>query len=125
VRAAADGTIAVAGWQGGYGKTVRIRHGRGLETLYGHLSRIHVRRGQHVKQGELVGTVGSTGLATGPHLDYRTIRNGVFVNPLTIQPPPAEPVSASHRPAFEAARDRQLALLEGASLPVADVASAR
>jgi murein DD-endopeptidase MepM/ murein hydrolase activator NlpD len=111
VRAAADGTVVLAGWSGGYGRTVRIRHGRGLETLYGHLSRIAVRNGQHVSQGTLIGAVGSTGLATGPHLDYRTLRNGVYVNPLTIQPPPAEPVPAAARPAFEAARDRQMALL--------------
>jgi len=111
VRAAADGTVVLAGWSGGYGRTVRIRHGRGLETLYGHLSRIAVKNGQHVQQGALIGAVGSTGLATGPHLDYRTLRNGVYVNPLTIQPPPAEPVSASQRASFEVARDTQLALL--------------
>lgn len=111
VRAAADGTVVLAGWSGGYGRTVRIRHGRGLETLYGHLSRIAVRNGQHVSQGALIGAVGSTGLATGPHLDYRTLRNGVYVNPLTIQPPPAEPVPASARAAFEVERDRQIALL--------------
>jgi murein DD-endopeptidase MepM/ murein hydrolase activator NlpD len=111
VRAAADGTVVLAGWSGGYGRTVRIRHGRGLETLYGHLSRIAVKNGQHVQQGALIGAVGSTGLATGPHLDYRTLRNGVYVNPLTIQPPPAEPVPASARAAFEIARDAQLALL--------------
>ena len=95
VRSAADGTVVLAGWSGGYGRTVRIRHGRGLETLYGHLSRVHVKNGQHVQQGALIGAVGSTGLASGPHLDYRTLRNGVYVNPLTIQPPPAEPVPAS------------------------------
>jgi murein DD-endopeptidase MepM/ murein hydrolase activator NlpD len=111
VRAAADGTVVLAGWSGGYGRTVRIRHGRGLETLYGHLSRIAVKNGEHVQQGELIGAVGSTGLASGPHLDYRTLRNGVYVNPLTIQPPPAEPVPASRRAAFEEARDRQMALL--------------
>jgi murein DD-endopeptidase MepM/ murein hydrolase activator NlpD len=111
VRAAADGTVVLSGWSGGYGKTVRIRHGRGLETLYGHLSRIDVARGQHVQQGALIGAVGATGLATGPHLDYRTLRDGEYVNPLTIQPPPAEPISAALRPAFEAARDRQMALL--------------
>jgi murein DD-endopeptidase MepM/ murein hydrolase activator NlpD len=111
VRAAADGTVVLAGWSGGYGRTVRIRHGRGLETLYGHLSRIAVKNGQYVQQGALVGAVGSTGLATGPHLDYRTLRNGVYVNPLTIQPPPAEPVPAAARAAFEVARDQQLALL--------------
>jgi murein DD-endopeptidase MepM/ murein hydrolase activator NlpD len=114
VRAAADGTVVLSGWSGGYGKTVRIRHGRGLETLYGHLSRIAVKRGQHVDQGTLIGAVGATGLATGPHLDYRTLRDGVYVNPLTIQPPPAEPVPAALRAAFEEARDRQMALLPGA-----------
>jgi len=111
VRAAADGTVVLSGWSGGYGKTVRIRHGRGLETLYGHLSRIDVKRGEHVQQGALIGAVGATGLATGPHLDYRTLRDGEYVNPLTIQPPPPEPVPAALRAAFEEARDRQMALL--------------
>ena len=111
VRAAADGVVTLAGWQGGYGKTVRLRHGRGLETLYGHLSRIHVRPGQRVEQGALIGAVGSTGLSTAPHLDYRTVKDGVFVNPLKIQPPPPEPISASLRPAFNEARDQHLALL--------------
>jgi murein DD-endopeptidase MepM/ murein hydrolase activator NlpD len=115
VRAAADGTVVLSGWSGGYGKTVRIRHGRGLETLYGHLSRIDVKRGQHVQQGALIGAVGATGLATGPHLDYRTLRDGEYVNPLTIQPPPAEPVPAALRAAFEEARDRQMALLPTAA----------
>ena len=117
VRAAADGVVVSAGWSGGYGKVVRVRHMRGLETLYGHLSRIDVRRGQRVEQGERIGAVGMTGLATGPHLDYRTIRAGVFVNPLTIQPPPAQPVPASARAAFEDARDRELALLEPPAVP--------
>ncbi len=124
VRAAADGTVVLAGWSGGYGRTVRIRHGRGLETVYGHLSRINVRNGQHVDQGALIGAVGATGLATGPHLDYRTLRNGVYVNPLTIQPPPAEPVPAAARPAFEAARDRQMALLPGATTTTTEQAVA-
>lgn len=117
VRAAADGLVTEAGWSGGFGKMVRIRHGRGMETLYGHLSRIAVRAGQRVEQGATLGAVGSTGLATGPHLDYRTIKNGSFVNPLTIQPPPADPIPASVRAAFEATRDRELALLEVASPP--------
>jgi murein DD-endopeptidase MepM/ murein hydrolase activator NlpD len=112
VRAAADGVVVATGWADGYGKIVRLRHARGLETLYGHLSRIDVRSGQRVAQGDLVGAVGMTGLATGPHLDYRTLRNGVFVNPLTIQPPPAEPVPASARADFDATRDRELAALE-------------
>jgi len=125
VRAAADGVVVSAGWSGGYGKVVRMRHTRGLETLYGHLSRIDVKRGQRVEQGERIGAVGMTGLATGPHLDYRTIRSGVFVNPLTIQPPPAEPIRASARAAFEEARDRELALLEPpAAAPAAPAAVA-
>ena len=124
VRAAADGVVVAAGWSGGYGKVVRLRHTRGLETLYGHLSRIDVKRGQRVEQGERLGAVGMTGLATGPHLDYRTIRSGVFVNPLTIQPPPPEPVPAAARADFEATRDRELALLEPALPASALLASA-
>jgi murein DD-endopeptidase MepM/ murein hydrolase activator NlpD len=117
VRAAADGVVVQAGWHGGYGKVVKLRHGRGLQTLYGHLSRIHVKPGQRVEQGELIGNVGSTGLSTAPHLDYRTLRDNVFVNPLTIQPPPPEPLSAALRPAFEDVRMRSLALLEAVGAP--------
>jgi murein DD-endopeptidase MepM/ murein hydrolase activator NlpD len=117
VRAAADGVVTEAGWRGGYGKVVRLRHGRGLQTLYGHLSRIQVKRGQRVEQGELIGNVGTTGLSTAPHLDYRTLRDGVYVNPLTIQPPPPEPLSAKLRPAFEEVRTRALALLDAVGLP--------
>ena len=125
VRAAADGLVVSAGWSGGYGKVIRLRHTRGFETLYGHLSKIDVKRGQRVEQGERIGTVGMTGLATGPHLDYRTIRAGAFVNPLTIQPPPAEPVPTAARAAFEETRDRELALLEPpAPAPIAAAVTA-
>jgi murein DD-endopeptidase MepM/ murein hydrolase activator NlpD len=124
VRAAADGVVVSAGRSGGYGKVVKLRHTRGLETLYGHLSRIDVKRGQRVEQGERIGLVGMTGLATGPHLDYRTIRAGVFVNPLTIQPPPPEPVPASARAAFEEVRDHALSLLEPARPATALLAAA-
>ena len=111
MRASADGVVIRAGRDGGYGNVVRLRHANGYETLYGHLSRIDVKRGQYVQQGALIGAVGATGLATGPHLDYRTLRDGEYVNPLTIQPPPPEPVPAALRAAFEEARDRQMALL--------------
>jgi murein DD-endopeptidase MepM/ murein hydrolase activator NlpD len=117
VRAAADGVVLQAGWSGGYGKVVKLRHARGLQTLYGHLSRIAVRPGQRVEQGELIGNVGTTGLSTAPHLDYRTMRDGVFVNPLTIQPPPPEPLSAALRPAFEEVKMRALAQLDAVALP--------
>ena len=115
VVAAGDGVVALAGWSGGYGKAVRIRHPNGYETLYGHLSRINVRAGQRVAQGQAVGAVGATGLATGPHLDYRMLRSGAFVNPLTVLSPPAEPVPAAEQAAFADARDRRLALLDPAS----------
>lgn len=117
VMASAAGMVTLAGWSGGYGKTVRIRHAHGLETLYGHLSRINVRMGQRVEQGACIGAVGTTGLATGPHLDYRTIRSGVYVNPLTLEAPPPDPVSPAERLAFDAARTRELALLDPPAPP--------
>jgi murein DD-endopeptidase MepM/ murein hydrolase activator NlpD len=103
VHAAADGLVVLAGWLGGYGKTVRLRHANGYETLYGHLSRITVVRGRRVAQGTVLGAVGATGLATGPHLDYRMVRSGRFVDPLRLQMPPAEPVARSERAAFRQA----------------------
>ena len=102
VHAAADGVVILAGWLGGYGRTVRIRHANGYETLYGHLARIEVRRGQRVGQGDRIGTVGATGLATGPHLDYRMARNRTFVDPLRIQLP-----AGRARGAFRARRLRR------------------
>jgi murein DD-endopeptidase MepM/ murein hydrolase activator NlpD len=113
VQAASDGVVELAGWQGEYGKAVRLRHANGYETLYGHLSRIDVRRGQRVAQGTRLGAVGATGLATGPHLDYRMTRNGGFVDPLHIQLPPAQPVARGERSAFESEAARALALLDG------------
>jgi murein DD-endopeptidase MepM/ murein hydrolase activator NlpD len=111
VAAAADGVVSAAGWMGGYGRTVKVRHANGYETLYGHLSRIDVRRGQRVAQGARVGAVGATGVATGPHLDYRMSRNGRFVDPLRLVSPPAEPVPADEAPAFAETLRRCAALL--------------
>ena len=113
VHAAGAGVVSLAGWLGGYGQTVKVRHPNGYETLYGHLSRIHVRRGQRVSQGDAIGRVGSTGLATGPHLDYRMLRNGTYVDPLKLVSPPAEPVRKDERAQFEQAAGRALALLDG------------
>ncbi len=112
VGASADGVVSQAGYSGGYGKLVKLRHANGFETLYGHLSRIDVRVGQRVAQGARLGAVGATGLATAPHLDYRMLRNGSFVNPLRIQTPPAEPLTADEQPAFEEAAARGLLLLD-------------
>jgi murein DD-endopeptidase MepM/ murein hydrolase activator NlpD len=123
VSASADGMVIAAGWQGGFGNTVRLRHANGYQTLYGHLSRLRVRVGQRVAQGDVLGSVGSTGLSTGPHLDYRMARNGTWLNPLTAQLPPAEPLAEAERAAFVQVRDRVLALLDGARRPVLAAAS--
>jgi murein DD-endopeptidase MepM/ murein hydrolase activator NlpD len=112
VMAAADGVVTLAGWQEGFGKTVKLRHANGFETLYGHLSRTFVGAGQRVHQGTPIGAVGMTGLATGPHLDYRMVRNGAFVDPLRIQSPPAEPIPDGERRDFDLVRDARIALLE-------------
>ena len=81
IRAASGGVITRAGWQGGYGLLVSIGHGGGQETRYGHLSRIAVAPGQAVKQGDLIGFVGTTGRSTGPHLHYEMRVNGRAVRP--------------------------------------------
>ena len=113
VVAVADGVVLSAGMSGGAGRMVHLRHANGFETEYLHLSAIAVRAGSRVRQGELIGKVGSSGLATGPHLDYRLKKNGAFINPVTAHRamPPADPIPAAEMAAFEAARDRAMAAL--------------
>ena len=82
--AVADGRVARAGWAGGYGNKVRLNHAGGLATSYSHMSRIAVAPGQRVRQGQVIGYVGSTGLSTGPHLHFEIYRNGVAVNPRSV-----------------------------------------
>jgi murein DD-endopeptidase MepM/ murein hydrolase activator NlpD len=101
VRAVADGLVTHAGWDGGFGLSIQIRHARGYETMYNHLSRLDVRRGERVRQREVIGRVGTTGLSTGPHLDYRVRKAGVFVNPLGEKFIPGSPVPAHRREAFK------------------------
>ncbi|MCX7310389.1 MAG: peptidoglycan DD-metalloendopeptidase family protein [Alphaproteobacteria bacterium] len=81
VRATASGTVATAGWNGGYGKMVEIEHANGLATRYGHLSSIEVREGQTIRPGQIIGRIGSTGRSTGPHLHYETRVEGDAVDP--------------------------------------------
>ncbi len=83
--ASADGVVSRAGWAGGYGKQVRIAHESAIATSYSHMSRILVAPGSLVRQGQLIGYVGSTGLSTGPHLHYETFRGGQAVNPLSVR----------------------------------------
>jgi murein DD-endopeptidase MepM/ murein hydrolase activator NlpD len=102
VWAVADGTVRFAGRNGGNGIQVRLRHRSGYETYYNHLSRIAsgVRRGGRVAQKQVIGYVGSTGLSTGPHLDYRVARHGRFVNPLNEKFLPGEPIPAPQKTRF-------------------------
>ncbi len=117
VIAVANGTVVSAGASGGSGNMVRLRHNNGYETYYLHLSRFGngLRPGARVTQGQVIGYVGSTGLATGPHLDYRLRKNGTFVNPLVEHRrlPPGDPVPAQYVAAFGVVRDKALALMAG------------
>ena len=83
--AAADGQVVGAGWAGGYGRQVRIAHGGGVQTSYSHMNQIVASAGSFVRQGQLIGYVGSSGFSTGPHLHYEVIRAGVKVNPLGVR----------------------------------------
>jgi murein DD-endopeptidase MepM/ murein hydrolase activator NlpD len=111
----ASGLVSFAGWTGGGGRTVRVRHSSGYESEYLHLSAIAagIRVGTRVGQGEHLGNVGSTGLATGPHLHYGLRRDGRYVNPITEHQnlPPGEPVPATLKARFDAARDTLFAQL--------------
>jgi murein DD-endopeptidase MepM/ murein hydrolase activator NlpD len=115
------GHVVYAGRSGGEGNRVRIRHTNGYETLYMHLSRILVRQGQQVEQGQRIGLVGHTGLATGPHLDFRIKQNGAYRNFETLKLPPADPVARAQLPQFIAERDRWIALLPPVGAQVAQV----
>ena len=115
VVAVASGTVVSAGWSGGGGNMIRIRHASGFESYYLHLSAFAagIRAGAHVDQGELIGRVGATGDATGPHLDYRLRKNGVFVNPLIEHRklPPGEPIPVAELAAFRSTADATLTRL--------------
>ena len=123
VIAVARGAVEFAGRSGGSGNMVQLRHTNGYQTYYLHLSRFAegIRPGVRVSQGQTIGYVGSTGLSTGPHLDYRIRKNGTFVNPLVEirNTPPGDPVPPDEMPAFRALRDRLQAQLPG-SAPAVD-----
>lgn len=102
VRAAGEGRVRFVGRQGGYGNVIELEHGSGVVTVYGHLSRFapKLRRGQRVELAQVVGYVGSTGLATGPHLHYEYRVRGVHKNPQTVPLPDAEPIPGAERERF-------------------------
>lgn len=106
IYAAGNGTIEMAQRNGGYGKYVRIRHANGYQTAYAHMSRFGrgIRKGVRVRQGQIIGYVGSTGRSTGPHLHYEVIRNGNKVNPQRIRVPTGRTLSGEQLAAFQEAR---------------------
>ena len=113
IMAAGDARVQSVGWQRGYGRTVVLDHGRGHTTLYAHMSRFgNFKRGQRVKQGQTIGYVGASGLATGPHLHYEFRVNGVHKNPLAVTLPPPEPLKGQALVAFRAATAPTLARLQ-------------
>ncbi|GAB5502617.1 peptidoglycan DD-metalloendopeptidase family protein [Pyruvatibacter sp.] len=107
IYAAGNGTIVKAGWQGGYGKYVKIRHANGYETAYAHMSRIGkgITPGARVTQGQTIGRVGTTGRSTGPHLHYEVHVKGKKVNPMAIRVPTGRKLEGKALNAFKAARD--------------------
>ncbi|MEA3132861.1 MAG: hypothetical protein QOG17_707, partial [Gammaproteobacteria bacterium] len=123
IHAAGDGRISFEGTRGGYGKAIVLAHSNSVSTLYGHMSRfarkIHV--GSHVNQGDVIGYVGMTGLATGPHLHYEYLMNGVHMNPQTVRLPGAEPLRTASLSKFHSAA---APLLSSLSAPPATTAPA-
>ncbi len=102
IKATSDGTVALAGKKGGYGRTIVLKHGGKYSTLYAHLHKYArgVRTGKRVKQGQVIGYVGKSGLATGPHLHYEFRVNGVHRNPLTVKLPKVESINKKDLPVF-------------------------
>ncbi|HVI57837.1 MAG TPA: M23 family metallopeptidase [Luteimonas sp.] len=113
VMAAGDARVAFVGWKGGYGRAVILDHGRGYTTLYGHMSAFgKIKVGQRIPQGTVIGRVGSTGLATGPHLHYEFRINGVHRNPMSVTMPPPEPLRGAQLAEFRAQTGPALARIE-------------
>ena len=121
VLAAGDGVVLRAGWVGGYGNLVELRHLNGITTRYGHLRGIarKIHRGSRVEQGQVIGYVGSTGLASGPHLHYEFRMNGVAKDSRRVKIGGGAPVAKSDRAAFELERDRLVLLLRDSTSAVA------
>jgi murein DD-endopeptidase MepM/ murein hydrolase activator NlpD len=122
----ADGTVIFKGWSGGFGRLVKIRHNNGWISYYGHLSSYAdgVRVGRRVRQQDPIGYVGATGLATGPHLDYRLKVDGRFIDPLRAELPNSRPISVRNLARFAPIRDARLSELAVVG-PAAPLASRR
>jgi murein DD-endopeptidase MepM/ murein hydrolase activator NlpD len=108
--AAADGQVIAAGWSGGYGREVEVAHGSGIITLYGHMSGIVASPGEAVRQGQVIGYVGSSGLSTGPHVHFEVRVNGRPVDPMTVQIQSRNIISGPARQAFNARLKQLMAI---------------
>jgi murein DD-endopeptidase MepM/ murein hydrolase activator NlpD len=112
VQTIGSGRVIFAGRKGGEGNMVQVAHANGYETMYLHLSRMFVRTGEHIEIGKTVGLVGSTGLSTGPHLDFRILQKGQYRNFEKLGLPPSDPVSKKNLPEFAALREKWLPVLK-------------
>jgi murein DD-endopeptidase MepM/ murein hydrolase activator NlpD len=122
VQSIGSGRVVFAGRKGGEGNMVHIAHASGYETMYLHLSRMFVRAGEHIGIGKTIGLVGSTGLSTGPHLDFRILQRGQYKNFEKLGLPPSDPVSKKNLPEFAAVREKWLPVLNNPGLLQAAVA---
>ncbi len=115
IEAAGSGRVVYAGWKGGYGNYIKIKHNNSYSTAYGHLSRIRnsIRVGARINQGDIIGYVGSTGISTGPHLHYEVYRGTSLVNPLGIKSAPVGRIPEAELERFASVRDEMSARLSG------------
>jgi len=125
VQTIGSGRVVFAGRKGGDGNMVHVAHSNGYETMYLHLSRILVHAGARVEQGQTIGLVGMTGLATGPHLDFRILQHGQFRNFLALHLPPSDPVAPRDRQEFSSLRDEWMPRLDSARANVTHAALAQ
>ena len=129
IYAAGDGVIEFSGWAGGYGRFIKIKHNPHMETAYGHMSRIAATSaiGQHVHQGQVIGYVGMTGDATGPHLHYEVLKDGSQVNPINVTVPPSNGLEGGELVAFlktaQEKEQRFAALIDGVQYAAAHINS--
>jgi len=125
VKASGDAVVEFVGQKGGYGNVIALKHASGVSTVYGHLSRFAegLHRGEKVAQGDVIGFVGMTGLATGPHLHYEFLLNGEHRDPMKVALPKANPITASNKAEFDALSNQltaQLRLLGASNIAALD-----
>jgi murein DD-endopeptidase MepM/ murein hydrolase activator NlpD len=116
VQTIGNGRVVFAGRKGGEGNMVEVAHSNGYETMYLHLSKMFVHSGEHVEMGKTIGLVGSTGLSTGPHLDFRIMQKGQFKNFEKLGLPPSEPVARKNWAEFAAVREKWMPVMENPAL---------